>query len=946
MPGGAQPAVARPDGKPKDEDDKKEPEGKEGEKKPDGDESGKPKVITRPEKPPQPPNPDELEILPGPDGKIRFNFRGQPWTDVLDWLARVAQMSLDWQELPGDYLNLTTQRGYTVDEAKDLINRHLLARGFTLLENDEILSVAKISNLNPGLVPRVSLEGLDQRRPHEFVKVSFALDWLLAEDAVEELKPMLSPNGTLTPLKTTNRVEAMDAVVNLREIAALLRQEQSDSGQDRLVKEFELQYIKAADVVVQLEALLGIESKSGPTAPMSRQQMEMMRQQQQMMAQMQQQQRGGKPSPTPPKKEAQINLVVNTRKNSILAHAPPDKMAIIEQAVRMIDMPSNDRNSLLTNPTRMQVYRLHALDPEPLVKTLQEIGELEPATRLEVDQKNKVIIAYASLADHVVIRQLVDRLDGSGRRFEVIPLRRLAADYVAGTIEFMMVGQEEENERPRYYDYYSYRYGSRNESESQGKFRVDADVENNRLLLWASDIEIEEVMNLLVKLGEVPPDGQSRGKIRVLEAGGEAETAELLEQLRRAWPSLAPNPLILPPAKQTPPSEEASDSVSTPDDDITLDQQDHQTARSPRVFRTALLNQIVEDSTDGLPSAATAAPDARQGAGSPPADWTGDPDATQPAGSDKPPINVTIGPDGRLVVSSDDTAALDLVEEVIAQLTPPVPEYTVFRLKYADAFWVQDNLEAFFEEEDEDSNDWRRRIFFYDPSPRKESEPRYRLSRRPKLKFIYDYDTNSILVQGADRQQLKTIEELIEIYDQPLPDDAQTARLSAVFPIQYSKAEVIAEAIKEVYRDLLSSNDKALQNPEQRGRPSSQTMYLFNQRDESDTQRTQANFKGKLSLGVDPVSNTLLVSCEGETLLSGIEEMVRILDQAAEPASAVSVVSLSGKVNAERVREVLNSVLSESTSAPQGQQQAPQQAGPQPGQQPPGRQGRAVMATP
>ena len=133
-----------------------------------------------------------------------------------------------------------------------------------------------------------------------------------------------------------------------------------------------------------------------------------------------------------------MNLVVNPRKNSILAHAPPDKMAIIEQAVKAIDVPSGQSDSLLTNPTRMQVYRLHAIDPEPLVKTLEEVGELSPNTRLEVDKRNRVIIAYATLADHVIIRQLVERLDGSGRRFEVVPLRRLAADYVAGTIEFMM----------------------------------------------------------------------------------------------------------------------------------------------------------------------------------------------------------------------------------------------------------------------------------------------------------------------------------------------------------------------------------------------------------------------------------------------------------------------------------------------------------------------------
>ena len=128
---------------------------------------------------------------------ITFNFRYQSWPDVLDWLATVSRMSLDWQELPKDFLNLTTQREYTVVATRDLINRHLLARGFTLLENGDVLSVVAIAKLNPAMVPRIQADELDRfaaEQPYKFVKVSLALDWMLAADAAEEFKPMLSPN--------------------------------------------------------------------------------------------------------------------------------------------------------------------------------------------------------------------------------------------------------------------------------------------------------------------------------------------------------------------------------------------------------------------------------------------------------------------------------------------------------------------------------------------------------------------------------------------------------------------------------------------------------------------------------------------------------------------------------------------------------------------------------
>ena len=85
-----------------------------------------------------------------------------------------------------------------------------------------------------------------------------------------------------------------------------------------------------------------------------------------------------------------------------------------------------------------------------------------------------------------------------------------------------------------------------------------------------------------------------------------------------------------------------------------------------------------------------------------------------------------------------------------------------------------------------------------------------RLSKRRPLRFISDIDTNTILVQGADPDQLKTIEELIELYDVPEPVNSQKARVTKLFTIKYSKASTVATVIKDAYRDLLSTNDRAL----------------------------------------------------------------------------------------------------------------------------------------
>jgi hypothetical protein len=293
-------------------------------------------------------------------------------------------------------------------------------------------------------------------------------------------------------------------------------------------------------------------------------------------------------------------------------------------------------------------------------------------------------------------------------------------------------------------------------------------------------------------------------------------------------------------------------------------------------------------------------------------------------------------------VASQDPAALDLLEDLLREMASKRKAFEVFQLKYAPAFWVAFNLEDFFKEDKKDNRrnngyGW----WYYDMPRESDREDPRRLSNRPPLKFISDDDTNTIVVQGADSQQLETVAQLIELYDQPPPEDAQSRRVTQIFSIRFSKAEVISEALKDVYRDLLSANDKALaqQQQQQNQRPAGETYITnigFGEEDEQRDRRTQVSFKGKLSIGVDELTNTLLVSTEGEALMRNVQEMIERLDQAAQPRTTVEVLRLGNsggatlqKALAEIFREqTLSSGQAPGASQPQPQPQQPAQANP------------------
>ena len=114
-----------------------------------------------------------------------------------------------------------------------------------------------------------------------------------------------------------------------------------------------------------------------------------------------------------------------------------------------------------------------------------------------------------------------------------------------------------------------------------------------------------------------------------------------------------------------------------------------------------------------------------------------------PRAAEPPPVHVTIDPDGRLVISSQDTEALDLLEELFGQAlappqgVPPVP--AEIRLRY----WVRLNLEELLQGRRERGQRQSRRNYFFDHSPPRRRRRSLPAVARQQLKFIDDLDTNT-----------------------------------------------------------------------------------------------------------------------------------------------------------------------------------------------------------
>lgn len=911
----------------------------------------------------------------GEDGKVAFQFRNQTWPELIDWLAELSGQPLDWLELPADRVNITTPGRYTVVEVIDLFNRHLLSRGYTLLALDGGMTVVKCATINPAIVPRIDPEELAAIPSHSFVRTSFEAGWLSAEKLATEFMPMISENGKLTALTTTNRIEAMDAAITLQQIGQLLQRELDATSRESLAPEFKLRHIPAEEAKTLLEQFLGLSGKKPATLTPEQMQMQM-----QMRMQMQQ---GGKP-PAPEPAKPEIAIVANNRQNSILIQASADRVAVATEFLKRIDVPGTSLTTLADVENRVQVFRLVSLDPAKLIEIVQEMNILEPSTRIRVDEDNRALIVSASAADRFIIQQVITRLDGSGRSFEVLQLRRLDAAEVAESIGFLMGKNEEKKDSGR--DRFPYFFGGQNDQKKkdEDQFRVAANTRYRQVLLWANESEMSEVRNLLVKLGEIPPPDRSDRAFRVIEAESSQETLRYLQELQRQWQQVEPNPIELPPAEkflpksapaaapeaELPAAPAIGDAVSNaaaPAADLATNAPSANNAPSAATLTAAkTITEETEKTAETADAAAPATtaesdaaaaerPDIRSAedfdrAFKPQPEVTATAADQTSAAEPGAPIRIDVDSSGNLVLSSRDTAALDRLEELMLRFAPPRRSYHTFYAKHVSAVWITLNLEEFFEEDDQedDSSGFPRWIFGLDEPKDKGSSG---LGKSAKLRFVADIDTGTIVVSNATADQLATIEELIKLWDVPEPVNDRRVRYTKLISLRHGRASMIAETIKETYRDLLSGNDKAFQQtpgggggggggqpggaPRAAGgsRPGGRGSELVDTGGSGQQGGgSDFSFKGKLSVGVDPVGNTILLSAEGEPLLKLVADMIDQLDQAARSADGVQITSMSTTISAAALESALQTLRTASPT-PSLNPQQPQQPPPGPPQE-------------
>jgi type II secretory pathway component GspD/PulD (secretin) len=788
---------------------------------------------------------------------VRLNFQEQPWQSVLEWLAAARKLNLDWQKLPEGTLNLASTKQYSIEEAEDVINMQLLARGFTLLTRGEVLRLASLENIDITLVPKVDAAQLAELPRHQFVRVTFPLDWMIAEEAATEFKPLVSPYGKLFPMASSNRLEAMDAVVNLRELHRLLTRAEADEGRRERVAEFRLQHRKAEEVAVKVRQLLGLPDEPAPAPAVETQlDIEKVKFRSEAVKQLganAQQFLTDKPD---------VHLVVNDKENSILVNGRPDKIEIARQAIEAMDKPLPSGESAWESINRVKVHEVSGFDPSTvaqLMQALQERGNISKDTRIQHEAAFNRLIVVASPEDHLVIANVIDSFRTNGRRAEVLPLSDIDPQYATKAVQLVMKNFA----RP-----------ASASTPGAGDFQIEPDAAHNRLLLWATPSEVAEVREFLARLGENSVLAQAKPRVHVVHLRG-ASADEVTQRLKRVWKDVSDAPLVIEPnAQQTPASDAgaapAASSEAAPEaKPESPPAPDDNTAQPMSIAPTGPPAQLVVQQRPVSPEAT---------AKDPPPSLEPAPNTTAATTADaSSAVRVIAGSDDDdMFILSRDPAAAEAARQLVEKIVPADDDVQIIELKHAQAAVVETQLEALVEHTQPATS-----------SP---------LSTEKPLAIEADSRTNRLMIQHASGRQMELVNQLIRLLDQPEQEDARLVRQQRIYRVQRKRASEVAEVVKEVYRDLLSSSDKVFAG-QAANRP-----FGYNRALAATVKSPE--YQGLLSVGVDVEDNTLVLSAPAY-LMEEVLELVKLVDTSADDKT-VRVVPIKSAAARESLQEALS----------------------------------------
>jgi type II secretory pathway component GspD/PulD (secretin) len=308
-------------------------------------------------------------------------------------------------------------------------------------------------------------------------------------------------------------------------------------------------------------------------------------------------------------------------------------------------------------------------------------------------------------------------------------------------------------------------------------------------------------------------------------------------------------------------------------------------------------------------------------------------------------LRMTVDGD-RILIASNDSAALDKMEQLIHLLSvsgPPKTKWTVYYLRVADATETANMLGYLFPQGTVTRNTsntgtglFGRGMFSTQTSSTSDSAALSSLSKGGALRIIPETRSNALFISG-DEHEVDQVMDALKVLDSSELPESLKDRVPRMIPVEHADVTEIAEIVRDVYKEQLEGGGQQQLQGGNRGggfnNPMA-AMWMGGMGQQQPQGRGGRNVQ--LSIGVDTRTSHLVVSAS-DSLYRQVEALVKSLDESANQARrTVRVVSLQNS-NSLVVQQTLGSLLGKvKTSSVRNDKNSTPGNGQTPGQNPNG----------
>ena len=531
-----------------------------------------------------------------------------------------------------------------------------------------------------------------------------------------------------------------------------------------------------------------------------------------------------------------VQVSVDDKNANIVAVAPPAQQEMIQSLVEQAD-----KGALADTGVKLEMFSLKDVDSTSAMTLLNTLFQKQGTkVQLSVEARTNQLVAIARPDQLDLIRNTVQQLRGGEQTMEIIQLEAIDATVAQMAIDRMFA----ENGLLR---------GPRAP-------QIDVDTVGQQLFVQATKEQHPLIRDMLIKLGETGLAESQEGTTRfsrVIPFTG--NQAGAIEELKRLWPKIRPNPLEVMPAK-TIELPVPSTPVSTPG---AKHEQKHEPKHKAKGAPTPTPSPDptpASPTTDAKPADAPAVTPAAETENSAAAAMP--PTVTSGAGVEEPgipgaPIVITPG-DGNIKITSDDPAALDQFENLLRAIGQRSGSaghnLTVYTLQNARASAVATTLQS---------------LYRATPAGRRAG------TAANTLTVIPDERLNSLIVH-ANRADKSTIDNLVRMLDAGEVPEALSANRMRLIAVKNTPAANVLTILQSVYKNQVDS------------------------------------------FGVEENTNSIVVTA-APAMTEEISRFVQTIDEAAgsDPSRKLKLIPLQ-RNNSQRIQQALNLILHTTTTGRTG----------------------------